>query len=222
MIQIYGYRLSPYVERIVQQVRSKDIEDQFEFLPIPDDDVKSKKYTALNPFGKMPVMVDGDLKLPESTIICEYIEGKFTDTPLTPLDKDERLAINLIMRLLDLYVFPNMFAATAEMRAKNVDKKAIAAKFDEVNKALDMIEKFSVSTGAGHLVGNQWSLADCAFVPADFFFSRIMQTAGYDVYETRPKMKAWHELHEFSPRMTEAYKAMDKELVAFMERIKEQ
>ena len=222
MIKIYGYRLSPYVERVYQQVHSKGVEAEFEFLPIPDGDLKSAEYTAMNPFGKMPVLVDGDLNIPESAIICEYIEGKFTDTPLTPLDKDERLAINLIMRLLDIYIFPNMFAATTEMRAEKVDKVRVAARFAEVNTALDMIEKFAVTTGSGHLVGNQWSLADCALVPADFFFTSIMVPAGFDVYENRPNMKAWHEAQQYTPRMTEAHKTMAKELVAFMQRMKEQ
>lgn len=222
MIKIYGYRLSPFVERIYQQVKFKGIEDKFDFCGLPDEGLKCESYLELNPFGKMPVLIDGDLCLPESAIICEYIEGKFPDLPLMPSDKDQHLAVNLIMRLMDTYVFHNMFTASAMVREPEPDMEAVKAKFAEVSTALDVIEKFASAENGQFLVGDKWSLADCAFVSADFFFARIMTAMGMDAYANRPKLKAWHDANKDSDVMKDAYSAKDKELVAFMNRIKEE
>ncbi len=222
MIKIYGYRLSPFVERIYQQVHAKGIEDKFDFCGLPDDGLKCEEYLTLNPFGKMPVLVDGDMCLPESAIICEYIESKFPDTPLMPANKDQHLAVNLILRMLDMYVFQNMFTASAMVREATPNKEAIKAKFDEVVIALDVIEKFASSEKNEFLVGDKWSLADCAFVSADFFFARILTAMGVDPYANRPKIKAWHDANKDTEVMKNAYGAKDKELVAFLGRIKEE
>jgi len=222
MIKIYGYRLSPFVERIYQQVHAKGIEDKFDFCGMPDDGLQCEEYLKLNPLAKMPVLVDGDVCLPESAIICEYIEGKFPDKPLMPADKDQHLAVNLIMRMLDTYVFQNMFTASAMVREATPDKEAIKAKFDEVAVALDVVEKFASGKKDGFLVGDKWSLADCAFVSADFFFARILTAMGIDAFANRPKIKAWHEANKDTDVMKNAYDAKDKELVAFMQRIKEE
>lgn len=222
MIKIYGYRLSSFVERINQQVRAKGIEDQFDFCGLPEEGLKCAEFLALNPFGKMPVMVDGDMCLIESSIICEYIEGKFPDTPLMPSDKDEHLRVNLIMRILDMYVFANMFEVAALVRETPSDKEAIKTKLDFINNGLDIIEKFTNESDGKFLVGDKWSLADCAFVSADFFFARILASIDIDAYENRPKIKAWHEANKDTKTMIEAYANKDKELVAFMQRMKEE
>jgi glutathione S-transferase len=51
---------------------------------------RSPAFLAINPAGKLPVLVDGDLVLSESVAIVLYLAEKYSDrglTPTTPADK---------------------------------------------------------------------------------------------------------------------------------------
>ena len=50
-------------------------------LPFPPR-VFAKDYLALNPLGTIPLMIDGDVKMTESSGICHYLGTKYGPTPL--------------------------------------------------------------------------------------------------------------------------------------------
>lgn len=49
-----------------------------------ENDRPSDAYFALNPWGKIPTLEDGDLVLTESAAICLYLAEKFPDARLAP------------------------------------------------------------------------------------------------------------------------------------------
>lgn len=51
-------------------------------LPFPPR-VFAKDYLSLNPLGTIPLMIDGDTKMTESSGICHYLGSKYGPTPLT-------------------------------------------------------------------------------------------------------------------------------------------
>jgi len=51
----------------------EEIDADYEFQSMKLEDLKSDWFLAINPNGKSPAMVDGDLKLFESAAICNYI-----------------------------------------------------------------------------------------------------------------------------------------------------
>lgn len=61
---------------------------------------------AFNPKGQVPVFVDGDLSLYDSTVIIEYLEDAYPEPALYPRDPQERARC----RLLDLFADEVMLA----------------------------------------------------------------------------------------------------------------
>jgi glutathione S-transferase len=51
-------------------------------------------FLTLNPVGKVPVLLDGDLALSESVAICSYLAEKYPQTGLLPADPVERAEVN--------------------------------------------------------------------------------------------------------------------------------
>jgi len=49
-----------------------------------EDGRPSAAYLALNPWGKIPTLEDGDLVLTESAAICLYLADKYPDARLAP------------------------------------------------------------------------------------------------------------------------------------------
>ena len=58
---------------------------------------KTPEYLAMNPYGKVPVLVDGDTVLYESCIINEYLEDRYPDPPLLPSEPALRARIRILI-----------------------------------------------------------------------------------------------------------------------------
>lgn len=64
----------------------------FEFVPVNlmAGENQRPDFLALNPAGKVPVLVDGDLVIPESAAIVLYLAEKYPEKGLLPADLKER------------------------------------------------------------------------------------------------------------------------------------
>lgn len=63
---------------------------------------------AANPKGQVPVLIDGDLTLFDSTLILEYLEDAYPDTPLYPADAKARAACRLLELFADEILLPDL------------------------------------------------------------------------------------------------------------------
>ena len=54
---------------------------ELKMLPFPPR-VLAKEYLALNPLGTIPLMIDGETRMTESSGICHYLGAKYGPTPL--------------------------------------------------------------------------------------------------------------------------------------------
>ena len=70
----------------------RELDAEFEFVPVNlrAGENRSPDFLSLNPAGKLPVLVDGDLVLTESAAIVMYLAEKYDDRGLMPADLKER------------------------------------------------------------------------------------------------------------------------------------
>jgi glutathione S-transferase len=123
-------------------------------------------YLTINPIGRVPALITDDGRaLPESEVICEYLEDAYPDPPTLPKDPWGRAQVRLIARLCDVYLVMAMvplFAAAGQSR-KRWDRAAIDKALRAVETALGYIE---VYLGAGrYAVGDHLTWADGALLP---------------------------------------------------------
>ena len=55
----------------------------------------------LNPYGKLPILIDRDLSLFNSRIIMEYLDERFPHPPLYPIDPVSRARSRLLIHRID-------------------------------------------------------------------------------------------------------------------------
>ena len=68
---IVGSYLSPYVRKVLACLEIKGIAYEVDpIVPFFGDD----RFSKLSPLRRIPVLVDGDLVLTDSSVICQYIE----------------------------------------------------------------------------------------------------------------------------------------------------
>jgi glutathione S-transferase len=90
MIKLYDFKSSPNSQRVKVVLEEKKL--PFEIVPIDlkKGEQKTPEFLKLNPYGKVPVLTDGDTVLYESCIINEYLDEKYPNPPLMPADWGKR------------------------------------------------------------------------------------------------------------------------------------
>jgi len=91
MIQNQGIRLhyapgSPFCRKVQILLEEKQIPYQPHPISLQNQDHKTEFFLTMNPRGKVPTLVDGDIILYESTAIILYLEDRYRDIMLIPSD----------------------------------------------------------------------------------------------------------------------------------------
>lgn len=96
MIKIYGVHGSPFVRKVYIMLAMKGIDyEVVPQMPFAGD----QDYMQINPLGKIPTLVDGDLTLCDSKVICRYIENAYPEPRLYPADVAQRAVADWLEEL---------------------------------------------------------------------------------------------------------------------------
>jgi glutathione S-transferase len=101
-MKLYSGRLSLFSRKVEIALREKGLPFERVLVPFTQTAGYSPKHPdvlAANPKGQVPVLLDGDLTLYDSTVILEYLEDAYPDPPLYPRSPEERARC----RLYDLF-----------------------------------------------------------------------------------------------------------------------
>ena len=160
-MKLHGALASPYVARVVLFARLKGIT----LTPqMPAGGLKAPEYLARNPMGKMPALeVDGTL-IPESEVICEYLEDRYPGSGGLPGSPEERARARLISRIHDVYVSPQATILFRNMNPKTRDAAAVTAAVSALGTGFSYLQHFV--TASPFAAGDQLSLADCTLLPS--------------------------------------------------------
>lgn len=81
MIKVYGVHGSPFVRKVFIALDFKGIPYEIvQQMPFSGD----AQYMKINPLAKVPTLVDGDLTLGDSKVICRYLEAAYPEPALYP------------------------------------------------------------------------------------------------------------------------------------------
>src|SRR5262245_52532243 len=91
-MKLYGFPPSPNTWKVLAAARHMGLPLELEIVDLTKGQQRTNEYLALNPCGRTPVLVDGDLRLWESNAILQYLGAK-AGTPLWPEDARTRADI---------------------------------------------------------------------------------------------------------------------------------
>jgi glutathione S-transferase len=160
-MKLYGSLVSPYVARVVLFAKLKGIELHPQ---MPEGGIKSAAYLAMNPMGKMPTLEVDGIALPESEVICEYLEDIYPGSGGLPASPADRARARLIARIQDLYIGPNATTFIRNLNPAKRDEAAVATAKSAIEAGFGYLEHFL--TADPYAAGPELSIADCALLPA--------------------------------------------------------
>ncbi|WP_439817917.1 glutathione S-transferase family protein [Zavarzinia sp. CC-PAN008] len=168
MPTLYSLDVSPYAARVRIAARYKGI--ALDLAPPPEGGMKSDLYRAINPIQRLPTLVDGTLKLPESQVIVEYLEETQGGPSLLPGSPADRARARLLSRMVDLYIFVPLTVLFGQLDPSTRNEAVLKEKVGELGAALQQVEHYLVGP---HAVGEAFSQADCALPTALFFITTL-------------------------------------------------
>jgi len=166
-MKLYQTYTSPFPTRVRLLIYAKGLDVELIEPPGFHTSAESKgDYLRINPIGRVPTLVlDDGRAIPESEVICEYLEDAFPEPTLRPADPAARAQVRLISRICDFYLVMAMvplFTASGQSR-RRWDQEKIAGALAAVETALGYLEAY-IGT-QGYAVGASLTQADGALLP---------------------------------------------------------
>ena len=184
--QIYSAPLSMFGAKVQIAALEKGVDFDLVMVPFTKDDTYEPKHPEVlrvNPVKQqVPILIDGDVELFDSTQIFEYLEDRYPSPALWPEGIAERARARQLEQKSDEVFFPNvirLFGLQHDMQsAPAVAACAACARYyDEMEGLLATRE---------YLAGS-YSFADIAFYMAHVFADR----KGAGMTDATPRLVAW-------------------------------
>ncbi|MBM3646568.1 MAG: glutathione S-transferase family protein [Alphaproteobacteria bacterium] len=186
-MKLYSGPLSMFGAKAEIAVREKGLD--FELIMVPFEmkalyQPKHPEVLRINPKRQVPVLIDGDLEIFDSTQIFEYLETIRRDPTLWPTDPAARARARLLELKSDEVYFPSIvrlmgLQGTPDDAAAVAARAAARAFYAEMEKCL----------AHGDWLAGGYSYADIAFFMAQLFGERM----GATLTDDHPRLQAWRD-----------------------------
>ena len=200
MLTLYGHPISSYTWKVLIAL----YENHTPFVPFTIDQNTYAEFIALWPIGKFPVLRDSDRErlVSETSVIIEYLDAHHPGrVRFIPGDADLAIEVRRWDRVCDNYInTPIGKIVTDRLRPEGKrDKQGVDEARRLIRSAYDVIE---LQLGQRQfIVGNSFSLADCATAPALWYGVRnVPLDSGY------PRIAAYLERLKQRPSFARAIK----------------
>ena len=182
MIKVYGVHGSPFVRKVLVALDFKNIPYEIiAQMPFSGD----AEYLKVNPLGKVPTLVDGELTLGDSKVICRYLENAYPEPSLYPAEVADNAMADWYEDLCG--------GAVAEMAAgiffqrfmrpfafkQEPDEELVTKIID--NRLPPMLDYLETQVPTDGFVFGEFTMADLS-IASPFFNASY---AGYDVDHSR-------------------------------------
>jgi glutathione S-transferase len=172
MLKLYEAAISPYVQKVKMALFEKGLEFETETLDLLAQEQLEADYLKLNPFHRVPVLVDGSAVLFESTAIGEYLEEKYPYPPLLPHDLVLRAEARAWEDVSDTYFGATLGALVQEnFRKAGGPDPVIVAQHQEL--AGQYLAALDAKLEGRDFVAALFSLADIALAIQVSFFAQL-------------------------------------------------
>jgi len=212
MLIFYEHPLSPYARKVKICLYEKGIPFDCRFVNpyAGPDDPNWQAFVRASPRREVPVLVDGDVRVFDSTIMADYIEERWPEPPTLPAEPAERARVRMLEEvcdteleavnwgLMEILFFKRASGALAE-KLLSAARAQLQRLFAGLERELD---------GREWMNGASFGRGDAAVYP------HVTGSSGYGFAPSAdfPRLRAWLARAAARPSVVRE----SAELVAFM------
>ena len=176
---LYGYDASSYVFSVRILLAEKALNCERVPLDVIAGEPRSPAHRRLHPFGKVPVLQHGDLRIIETAAIMRYVNDAFDDPSFVPDNPVDRARMDMAMGLYDTYGYGAMARVVGYHRFPafmgNPTRADVDASVAQLRTLFDELAR--IRDGSPWLAGDAPSLADFMVAPAGFYLELVEEGA---------------------------------------------
>jgi len=166
---------------------------------------KHPEVLRINPKRQVPVLIDGDLEIFDSTQIFEYFETLRPEPALWPAEPKARARARLLEHKSDEIYFPTIIRLMG-LQDRPDDPAAVEARA----ASLAYYDEMERTIGRRDWLAGAYSYADIAFYMAQLFGARM----GAPMDERHPRLLAWRDRMSARPAVGKVAGAMGRYLLS--------
>ena len=153
---LYSERDSHYSHRVRIVLAEKDIAceiREFDIEEAPDD------VLSISPYHKLPILVDRDLALYDTSVIMEYLDERFPHPPLLPVYPVARANCRELMLRIEREWCPLVDSLILGQKPEKELMKLREELLHEISSIAPTFKEFSF------FMSDEFTLVDCCFAP---------------------------------------------------------
>lgn len=192
-MELWSGHLSPFSAKVRIALAEKDLRYLVREVPWSRKALwgpKPAEFLAVSPRGQVPVLLDGEVAIHDSTVIVEYLEDRYPTPPLFPRDAAGRARCRLLEDEADLAMAQEVTPLVQEVFTKTDDATRDLARIAAATEALQ--RRFAALEreldGREYLCGS-FTIADVATFMTVSFASTLGVAPGAE----HPRVVAWLE-----------------------------
>ncbi|WP_240502247.1 glutathione S-transferase family protein [Sphingomonas panacis] len=193
MLALFAHPLSSYCQKVLIALYERDVPFEHRLLA-PGEAENGATFAAAWPMAKMPLLLDGERAVAESSIIIEYCDRLPSGAPpMIANDPETALETRFMDRCFDCYVMTPMQTIVSERIRPGGHSDSYGV--DQARAALERAYRWLDATLAGRIwaAGDTFGLADCAAAPALWYARHIVP------FDTHATLAAYHARLEARP-----------------------
>lgn len=191
-LTIIGSFVSPYVRKVLACLNLKGVEYEVDpITPFYGND----EFGRLSPLRRIPLLIDGDFSVSDSSVICAYIDEAYPAHPLLPSDAKDRARARWLeefadSRLGDLFIWGLFYPRIVHQLVwgEPGDQQRVERTLEELPAALDYLE--------GELPASGFLFGEIGV--ADISVASFFRNGAYAGFEPDPER--WPRTAEFVRR----------------------
>jgi glutathione S-transferase len=188
-MKIYGFPVSPFVRKVLVAALEKGLDAQI----VPSNPMQpDEEFLACSPYRKIPAIEDDGFRLADSTAIAVYLDAKYPEPALLPVDPQARGMAVWFDEVADTVLMgaggPMMFNRflKAKILGEESDEAAASAAEEALTGRLGYLEDTLGEDG--------W--LDGAFSLGDIAVASVFKAFAYADWQVDaaawPKIAAWY------------------------------
>lgn len=131
MLTLYHHGSSACAAKVRFALEEKNLAWESRYVDILRGEQFAREYVALNPKAVVPTLVHDGRVIPESTVICEYVDEVFPERPVYPDDPYLRARVRLWAKAVDEELHPSCSALTYIVSHRHSIRRSGLGSFEE-------------------------------------------------------------------------------------------